>query len=76
MRALVLQIIKRIIEVQPLGDPRGELPLLFQLLVDLKIFPGGIVLQRRDTAARYIRQRDFNPLSPLFHRGIGNPHPH
>ncbi len=57
---------------EPLGDADCELAFLFQLLIGLKIFPGGVVLDGSDAVFGEIGQGQLDAAAPLFGCGRRN----
>src|SRR5579862_6626097 len=58
-------MIERLIEGQPLADAGRELAVFFDLLEDMEVFPGGVVLHRGDAPLGGFGERKFHGLPAL-----------
>ena len=70
--ALCVQFIQRGVKRKPFADAGGQLAFALELLVDLEVFPTGIVLHRSDAPLCCLLQGTFDRLATFVVIGLGN----
>ena len=58
--------------MQPFGDARGELAFVFQVAIDEKIFPIGIVLHGGDAVFGDLGKDQFDAVASRSRAWVGN----